>query len=674
MEIEGKSTADMGEQRDRWSSRTAFIFAAVGSAVGIGNLWRFPWLSYKYGGGAFFLPYLLSLFLLGIPILTLELGVGQTYQGGHVKAFNALNHRLRGIGFGATWLGYMCATYYSVILCWALTYFFNSFSANLPWRPTAEQIATCKEAETAGTPDAIKIACNAITYCNFHTKTFKCPVDEFYVASQTFVQWTGSSYADTAGVFLSYFTNIAILSIVWIFVFLSISWGARILGYVVYATMALPIILLLVILIRGSTLPGASAGIYKYIGEWDMSVLVRKPDIWSNAAGQIFFSIGICFGMMSAYASFNKKGQNFAQDTLIISLTNSSVSIMAGFAVFSIAGYLAHQSDVPLEDLKTASFGVAFVTFPVAFAHFGTPGAQIFSALFFLMFFLLGIDSAFSMVEGGLTTLVDSRTFKRVPKYILAGVMCTIGFLLGFPYLTNKGMHLLDVADFYLLQFGGVFIGLSESLAAAWLYGAPRQIEELGSLAVCTFDGIFAVAVSILFGILFGAPGVKWATGVAVTLCVLLLILAVVLSMFFAQRHQTKKGVQTMWTSNLYWLTIGNVEELRKELNKEIEDVTLCCIKWPAICSQVTILWSVLMKYLVPLALIALLSQQFAEGQFGFYGGYPLSIQSIGLVFSLIGVALVFIAFAAPQLFDFAMANPTESCGESTKSTSSVDA
>ena len=119
-----KKNAKFGEEeesdngRDRWPSRTAFYLAAVGSAVGFGNVWRFPALAKDYGGGAFFIPYLMALFVIGLPVLILEIALGQFHQTGNVGIYGSMHRRLRGVGVASCACAFMLVVYYSILLAW----------------------------------------------------------------------------------------------------------------------------------------------------------------------------------------------------------------------------------------------------------------------------------------------------------------------------------------------------------------------------------------------------------------------------------------------------------------------------------------------------------------------------------------------------------------------------
>jgi neurotransmitter:Na+ symporter, NSS family len=300
--------------RDRWSSKMIFIFAAVGSAVGLGNVWRFPYLAGKYGGGAFLLPYAIMLLVVGIPLLIMEFAIGQRMQSGSVESFRKIRHKLSGIGMGAVLCGFAVVSYYVAIMAWSLLYVFHSF---------------------------------------------------------TIGQWS----ADTKGFFFDRVLHVSAgvneighisvpiifaLVVCWALIYFSIWKGVKSVGKVVMVTMPLPIALLLVLLARGLALPGALEGLRFYMTP-DFTAL-GDIEVWSAAMSQIFFTLSLAFGVMIAYASYRHEAGDIAKSAVVTALTNSAISIVAGFAVFATLGYMSFQSGTPVSELAESG---PSPTFPV---------------------------------------------------------------------------------------------------------------------------------------------------------------------------------------------------------------------------------------------------------------------------------------------------------------------
>ena len=409
--------------RSRWSSRTIFLFAAIGSAVGLGNIWRFPYLTYKFGGGAFLVPYLIALFVIGIPLLLLEFAIGQKLQRGAIDAFKTVNHRLRGIGFAAVFSGGVVVVYYAAVMAWSLVFLLQSFKAKLPWADDAE-------GHFFGNVLQISEGVNSIGGLN----------------------WT------------LFFALLA----VWVIVYFCVWKGTKSVGKVVAITMPLPLILLFVLFIRGITLPGAFTG-WAYYLRPDFTALL-STEVWLAAASQIFFTLSLGFGIMIAYASFNRETQDVVKDGYITALANSAISLFAGFVVFAVIGYMSTTTGAAIDEVAIAGPGLAFVVFPEALSLM--PLAPLFSVLFFLVLLTLGIDSAFSLVEAVNTVITDKA--KAAAKHKVALLVCSLAFLFGILFVTNAGLYFLDIFDHFITNFGLVIVGIFQCIAVGWIYGADR--------------------------------------------------------------------------------------------------------------------------------------------------------------------------------------------------------
>jgi len=422
------------KQRERWFSKLTFIFAAAGSAVGLGNVWRFPYLAGKYGGGAFLIPYLLMLFFLGIPLLIMEFAIGQKMQLGAVGAFKKIQHKLSGIGLVSVLCGFGVVSYYAVVMAWSILYFFYSF--HLSW----------------GT-DTKGFFFNQVLHI--------------------------SSSAGEIGYIV--IPILFALVAVWAMIYFSIWKGVKSVGKVIMVTMPLPVILLLILLVRGITLPGATSGIIFYLKP-DFSVLLDF-EVWSAAASQIFFTLSIAFGIMIAYASYQHESSDIAKSAVITSLLDSATSIIAGFAVFSTLGYMSLKSGTPIKELAASGPALAFIVFPKALSLI--PLAPLFAVLFFIMLLTLAIDSAFSLVEAASTVICDNYSHLR--KQDVSFYVCAAGFIAGIIFTTFAGMYYLDITDHFIAHYGLIVAGLLEIFAVSFFYGIEKlrgYINEVSDIKI----------------------------------------------------------------------------------------------------------------------------------------------------------------------------------------------
>ncbi|XP_037604263.1 sodium- and chloride-dependent GABA transporter ine [Sebastes umbrosus] len=450
--------ADMEQQpiRPTWSRQIEFTLAGIGCAVGLGNVWRFPYLCYRSGGGAFLVPYLFMLVVLGVPLLYMELTVGQYTRRGPVHALANVCPLLKGVGIASVAISFIMCIYYNVVITWALYYLFSSFQSPLPWQ-------SCNN--TWNTLNCTNHATNSSYSSTASQEFFK-----YKMLEQT-------SGVDEAGVVR--WELLLILFLAWILIYFCIFKGVKSTGKVVYFTALFPYVILIALLINNAQLPGALDGITFFIvPEWHKLLSV---EVWVNAAAQIFNSIGIGFGSLLAMSSYNSFNNNVLKDTLTISIINSLTSILAGFVIFSAFGYMSHLQGIPVSELAVDGPGLVFVVYPQAFANM--PVAQLWAVMFFFMLLCLGLDSEFAMVEVMVTSLMDEyyqqliQFFKRKELFVLA--ICSAACLLGIPCVMQVGIYVFQLMDHYTAIVSIIFLAFFEVIAICWLYGVKRLSDNL---------------------------------------------------------------------------------------------------------------------------------------------------------------------------------------------------
>lgn len=293
--------------RERWSSEMAYIITAIGSAVGLGNLVRFPGLCQKFGAGAFFVPYFLAFFVIAIPFLILECGLGQHFQGGWVVGLGRIHPRLRAMGVPIA--GWMTLFFYAPLITYIARMMFASVLDN------GEGGLIWDEPEY-----------------NYSLSGAWGWVDQEIIHSS----------ADFPKLFdwSTWGANIFVWVLIWAYAF----FGVRISGYISYVTVTLPVVMILVMLGAAATMDGVGHEIYMYVGKWDFSILLSQPDIWALATAQIMLSASICLGFLSAFASYNDKKSNIARTSVIIATGNSAYSVIGGFTIFVGLGHLVYRN------------------------------------------------------------------------------------------------------------------------------------------------------------------------------------------------------------------------------------------------------------------------------------------------------------------------------------------
>ncbi|TYB31094.1 MAG: sodium-dependent transporter [Candidatus Mcinerneyibacterium aminivorans] len=433
--------------RERWEKRSSFILAAIGSAIGLGNVWRFPYMAYSNGGGAFFIPYLIALITTGIPLVALEYYLGARHQLGPSEAYGKVKKNTNFIGWFALGVAGMITFYYAVVMGWAWNYLYHSIGVS--W---------------------------AGNEANFFNKTV-------LNISKGIYSFGGIEWAVVIGTLLT-----------WIAIFLIIFKGIKVVGKVVNWTVGIPWLLILILIVRGIFLKGSAEGLEYYLHP-DFSKLLN-PGVWLAAYGQIFFSLSLGFGIMIAYSSYLKKDADINTNAWVVSFSNCATSFFAGFAVFSVLGYLAFTTDTAVSEVVSAGPGLAFVAYPTAIAKLpgGIIGQSAFGVMFFLMLLLLGIDSAFSLVEAIVTGLKDTFKFKR-EKVALA--VCAAGFVIGLIYMTRAGLYWLDVVDHWM-NWGLIIVGLMEAILIGWFYNTKKVAKDIDSTSAIKFGSLWVFSIKFL--------------------------------------------------------------------------------------------------------------------------------------------------------------------------------
>eukprot|EP00545_Synedropsis_sp_CCMP1620_P011504 CAMPEP_0119008526 /NCGR_PEP_ID=MMETSP1176-20130426/3760_1 /TAXON_ID=265551 /ORGANISM="Synedropsis recta cf, Strain CCMP1620" /LENGTH=674 /DNA_ID=CAMNT_0006960877 /DNA_START=57 /DNA_END=2081 /DNA_ORIENTATION=+ len=610
MSTEEPSTAVSSEEepkkegRERWTSKTAFYFAAIGAAVGFGNVWRFPALCADYGGGAFFIPYLMALFFIGIPLLILEISLGQYYQTGDVGVFGSFHYRYRGVGVSSVACSFIVVTYYSVLIAWVINAFFDSFGSEDPW---AKEDVTGEEAA------------------------------DYFKSNIIGMDTLGDDLRPTRMVG----KNVGFSFVAWFLIWACLAGGTKWTGRITYFTMGLPIVLLFVFLIRAVTLEGAGDGIEQYIGIWDMSVLTDRPDVWSTAVSQIFFSIGVTFGIMTAFGSYNQRNEPAVLHSCVIAGANSMFSFISGFAVFASLGHLAFISEVEVTELKFRGISLVFGTWPVVFGTL--PGGEHWVRLLFFDLFLLGIDSGFGLLEGSLTAAADTVFLSKFSKAQLAGGMSIIGFLLSLIYCTDAGLIFLDATDFYV-NFIMLLVGFLETFAAGWIFGIEDSINELGAGAVYSYMAANFGSVAIACAVWFGAN--NFATGGGFLALFGFYFLGLGVTAFFLKKRMEEEPDKWTWKTIIYAVSFKNVMDLREQLSSVIGFLPMT--------------WAFLMKQVIPQIILILfvnLAQSKRPGSdeslFGHYEGYEQwPFQIVGYLVVFFACFLFLLGLAWPAAYE----------------------
>ncbi|CUA80484.1 sodium-dependent transporter [Anoxybacillus suryakundensis] len=441
------------ENRQQWGTRAGFILAAAGSAIGLGNIWRFPAVAYENGGGAFFFPYLFALLTAGIPILILEFTLGHKYRGSAPLTFARLSKGTEWIGWWQVLISFVISTYYSVVIAWAMSYTYFAF--------------TSKWGEDTG----------------------------------GFLFGEYLKLAETPGTFGSLVPAVLIpLLLVWIINLAVLYKGVR-KGIEVANKIFLPtlVVLFFIIVIRAVTLDGAVEGLNAFFKpNWDQ---IMNGKVWLAAYSQIFFSLSIAFAIMITYSSYLPKKSDITNNAFITGFANSGFELLAGIGVFSVLGFLAQQQGVEVSEVVKGGVGLAFVVFPQIINQFPAFN-ELFGVLFFLSLTLAGLTSLISISETYVSAVQEKFGISRT-KAVLGGG--GVAALIALVFASNGGLYFLDVVDYFINNFGVALVGLVEVVTIAWVLKELNALQtHANSVSDIMVGAWWKVSLSVVTPIVLG--------------------------------------------------------------------------------------------------------------------------------------------------------------------------
>ncbi|GAA3766338.1 sodium-dependent transporter [Salinactinospora qingdaonensis] len=411
----------MSQHREQWGTRAGFLLAAIGSAVGLGNIWRFPYVAYDSGGGAFLVPYLVALLTAGIPLLILEYTLGHRFRGSPPAAFRRLSRPAEAIGWWQVGICFVIAVYYAVVIAWAVR--FAGFSIGQQWGDDPE----------------------AFLFGDF------------------------LGVADAPGAVSSYVPGVALpLIAIWAVVLIVLAMGVR-RGIEWANKIFIPLLVVLfgVLVARALFLDGAEVGLNALFSpDWSA---ILDGSVWVAAYGQIFFSLSVGFGIMITYASYLRRRSDLTGSALVAGFANSSFELLAGIGVFATLGFMATASGVPVSEIVTDGIGLAFVAFPQIISTMPF-GATLFGVLFFTSLVIAGLSSLISIVQVVVASVRDRTGLGRVPAVLLVGGATALASIALFP--TDGGLYLLDTVDHFINGYGVALAGLVAVITVAWLVRA----------------------------------------------------------------------------------------------------------------------------------------------------------------------------------------------------------
>lgn len=492
-----------GNSRQSWGSQYGFLIAAIGSAVGLGNIWRFPGVAYSNGGGAFLIPYVIALLSIGLPMLMLDYALGHKFRGSPPLALARLNRRIEVVGWWQVGICLVIILYYAVIIAWALQYMFYSFTMAWGKDPTTFFV---KDFLQNADPNTVSIQ----------------PV--WSVLIPLAVVWGATIFLIARGVQRG------------------IEWVTRI-------CIPVLIVLFIAMVIRAVTLPGATDGLNAlFTPDWSA---LTNGSVWTAAVAQIFFSMSVSFGIMLTYASYLRKKSNLTGSGLVVGFANSSFELLAGIGVFATLGFMAHQQHVQVSELKgLTGVALSFMTFPAIINQM--PGGFIFGVLFFGSLVLAGVTSLVSLVQVVTGALQDKLGVTSVKSSVSVGLVSAV--ISASLFGTTTGLSALDTVDKYINDIGVVASAVSLCVVVTVITPSLRALRvHLNVTSTIKMGKLWETMVGFVIPMLLTMMLIKaatdlirngydaysraWTTGFGWGALVLVLIFALVMS-----RLKWKKG------------------------------------------------------------------------------------------------------------------------------------
>ena len=504
--------------RAEWGNHCEFFVSSLGLAVGLGNIWRFPYVCYSNGGGTFLFPYVIMLLVVGLPLFFMEMVLGQYAGLSAPKIFARLAPGLKGMGYGMITIPTVVNFYYTVIMAYAFYFLFMGFTSTLPWGVCSHDynspncFSFIESDECSNTTLFFNHTCMSTwDFCDDHGYVAKegnnthcftlrngtaiaikdievrvSAAEEFWYKNvlEVGVNFTkDGTIIDTDKSSWSKWGNVnwkiaGCLLLCWTIVCLSLIKGVQSYGKVAYFITLFPYVVLTILLINAATLPGFTKGIEFYlVPDWSK---LGELEIWNAAATQIFYSLGVSQGCQLVLSSYNGFKTNCHRDALLIGLCNSLTSIYAGLVVFGVIGFIAFKKEAAVADVVDQGPGLAFVVFPEAVS--AMVAAPFFSFMFFLMLCLLGISTVCGTWEPLIASIMDEFPSLRKKRVLVMIVTCFIAFLAGLPICFESGILLFQLMDFRTSN-SVVLMSFLQLITISWFYGLDRiflHIEEMG--------------------------------------------------------------------------------------------------------------------------------------------------------------------------------------------------
>lgn len=423
MAVESKTSAERihdQKPRDQFKSQLGFVFAAAGSAVGLGNIWRFPYMTGTNGGGVFVLLYLVCILLIGASLLLVEFTIGRHGKSNAIDSYGKIRKGAKWIGFLGFFSAFIFLSYYSVVSGWTVFYSIQSFFGLNGLAP--DQMG------------------------NFFGAFISDPIKPL--------------------IYHAIFMALTVFIII-----KGISQGIE-----KYTKIMMPMlfVLLIILVFRSLTLPGAWEGIKWYLTP-DLSEVTAG--VWIAALGQVFFSLSVGMSGMVTYASYLNKSENLPKTAIIVSLMDSAVALLAGLIIFPAVFSFGME--------PSAGPGLVFITLPAVFAQM--PLGSLFSFMFFVLLAIACLTSSISILEMPVSYLIEKRNMTRKTASLVVGAIAYVmGIAVSFSFgiwgdVTFFGKGIFDLFDYFGSNISLPLGGLAAAILVGWFWGEKDAVAEVSN-------------------------------------------------------------------------------------------------------------------------------------------------------------------------------------------------
>ncbi|CAD5207537.1 unnamed protein product [Bursaphelenchus okinawaensis] len=490
MQAEGVSTSG-DAKRQTWSNGIQFLLTCISFAVGLGNIWRFPALVYENGGGTFLIPYICCSMIIGFPVLYLELSLGQFARKGPSVVYGKIKPFFHGVGWTMVFNSFITAVYYNMVVAWTLIYMsmvilnrsklwmrcHNDFNSIYCQTRLEDEDCTDEMGQPAFFFNQTCYAKNDTEALELKNATFQehnavSPTEEFF--DQFVLQ-----LAPEAGEWQMNWMIVGAYFAAFVITAVAMYKGPKIIGKLSYVMAVLPYVIIAILFGRAVTLDGSSIGLHYYLVDFKWELLYN-PKTWQAAATQVCFSLSPGFGGILSYATYNRRDHNVYRDAFIIASADFFMSVFGGTAVFCVLGYMSKALNVEINRVVKDGTALAFIAYPEALGWLPIP--ELWSFLFFLMLFLLGVSSEFGYVEAVITAFADQFPLLNRHKGLTTFGVCFICFIFGLPLCTTSGFYYFNLANDYCAGFSVTVCLLCESALIAHFYGLNNYVADLHSM------------------------------------------------------------------------------------------------------------------------------------------------------------------------------------------------